>query len=404
MENVEYQGENNQKYNVAISNFEGPLDLLCFLISKNKMDIFEISLSELTDKYIEYINEMQELDMEIATEFMVMATTLLYIKSKKLLPIAEPEDEVECEITEEELIEKIAKYKMYKEKQQELREMYNANFGTFENTPSITSIQRATNVEITNSVLELVGVSDDEGYESIEIQETEGIGYTFNRIDCLTLSKNSTIFLIKNINMVKGYNSIAGYDANGNIIKQTVNIDANGVATTNVNNRIYVMEGINLYFADVPVPWNVAANEGEVNWGRVQGMTFFGRYAYNRTGEGGLYWYDIYDPNYTPGVTKAEENYFKAEAAIIGAHLADHNTEVDGFYTNKGDYSNPDYITVKQEYIAVTEYDNNKAYMWGELGEIDDSRGKTLIAKTYQPEKQTIVSISYGFSSGHMWI
>ena len=104
MENTAEYIENNKKYNVAISNFEGPLDLSCFLISKNKMDIFEISLSELTDKYIEYINEMQELDMEIATEFIVMATTLLYIKSKKLLPIAEPEDEVECEITEEELM------------------------------------------------------------------------------------------------------------------------------------------------------------------------------------------------------------------------------------------------------------------------------------------------------------
>ena len=146
MENVEYLNENNQKYNVAISNFEGPLDLLCFLISKNKMDIFEISLSELTDKYIEYLNEMQELDMEIATEFMVMATTLLYIKSKKLLPIAEPEDEVECEITEEELIEKIAKYKMYKEKQQELREMYNANFGTFEKLPESIKIKRELDI------------------------------------------------------------------------------------------------------------------------------------------------------------------------------------------------------------------------------------------------------------------
>ena len=146
MENTAELMENTKKYNVAISNFEGPLDLLCFLISKNKMDIFDISLSELTDKYIEYINEMQELDMEIATEFIVMATTLLYIKSKKLLPIAEPEDEVECEMTEEELIEKIAKYKMYKEKQQELRDMYNAHFGTFEKLPENIKIKRELDI------------------------------------------------------------------------------------------------------------------------------------------------------------------------------------------------------------------------------------------------------------------
>ena len=146
MENTELLNENNQKHSVAISNFEGPLDLLCFLISKNKMDIFEISLSELTDKYIEYLNEMQELDMEIATEFLVMATTLLYIKSKKLLPIAEPEDDAECEITEEELIERITKYKMYKEKQQELRDMYNTNFGTFEKLPENIKVKRELDI------------------------------------------------------------------------------------------------------------------------------------------------------------------------------------------------------------------------------------------------------------------
>ena len=53
------------KYNVDISNFEGPLDLLVFLVNKNKMDIFSISLSELTDKYIEYINAMQDMNMEL---------------------------------------------------------------------------------------------------------------------------------------------------------------------------------------------------------------------------------------------------------------------------------------------------------------------------------------------------
>ena len=139
--------EQNTKINVAISNFEGPLDLLCFLISKNKMDIFDISLSELADKYIEYLNEMQELDMEIATEFLVMATTLLYIKSKKLLPVAEPIEDENTEITEEELLEKIAKYKMYKEKQEELRAMYSANFGTFEKMPENIKVKRSLDTD-----------------------------------------------------------------------------------------------------------------------------------------------------------------------------------------------------------------------------------------------------------------
>ena len=123
------------KYKIVIDNFEGPFDLLCFLISKNKMDIFDIPLSEITDKYIEYLENMQELDMDIATEFLVMATTLLYLKSKKLLPIAEPEESEEMEITEEELMARLVRYKKYKEKQEELRQMYEQNFGTFEKMP-----------------------------------------------------------------------------------------------------------------------------------------------------------------------------------------------------------------------------------------------------------------------------
>jgi len=176
MDNAKEVLDDNKKINVAISNFEGPLDLLCFLISKNKMDIFDISLSELTDKYIEYLNEMQELDMEIATEFMVMATTLLYIKSKKLLPIAEPEEESEIEITEEELIEKIAKYKMYKEKQQELREMYNSNFGTFEKMPENIKIKRELDVSTLTSkenLLELYNTILKRKFDKINVKSEE---------------------------------------------------------------------------------------------------------------------------------------------------------------------------------------------------------------------------------------
>lgn len=127
--------EGKVKYNIVIDNFEGPFDLLCFLISKNKMDIFDVPLSEITDKYIEYLQNMQELDMDIATEFLIMATTLLYLKSKKLLPLVEPEENEEIEITEEELVARLVLYKKYKDKQEELRNMYELNFGTFEKMP-----------------------------------------------------------------------------------------------------------------------------------------------------------------------------------------------------------------------------------------------------------------------------
>ena len=101
-----------KKYAIKIENFEGPLDLLCHLIDKNKMNIYDIHLSEIADQYLEYLKEQEKLNLEIASEFLVMASTLLYLKSKSLLPKQEEETE---EITEEELIRRIIEYKKFKE-------------------------------------------------------------------------------------------------------------------------------------------------------------------------------------------------------------------------------------------------------------------------------------------------
>lgn len=110
-----------KKYSIKIDNFEGPLDLLCYLIDKNKMNIYDVNLTEITDQYIEYLNAMEEMNLEIASEFIVMASTLLYLKSKKLLPKQEDEEE---EITEEELIRRIIEYKKFKEVSKVLKENY----------------------------------------------------------------------------------------------------------------------------------------------------------------------------------------------------------------------------------------------------------------------------------------
>ena len=110
-----------KKYSIKIENFEGPLDLLCYLIDKNKMNIYDVNLSEITDQYIEYLNEMEEMNLEIASEFLVMASTLLYLKSKNLLPKQEEEEE---EITEEELIRRIIEYKKFKEISKVFKENY----------------------------------------------------------------------------------------------------------------------------------------------------------------------------------------------------------------------------------------------------------------------------------------
>lgn len=112
----------SNKYAIKIENFEGPLDLLCHLIDKNKMNIYEIKISEIADQYIDYINKMEELNLEVTSEFLIMASTLLLIKSKGLLP---NQVEAEEELTEEQLIERIIEYKKYKEITSKFRENYN---------------------------------------------------------------------------------------------------------------------------------------------------------------------------------------------------------------------------------------------------------------------------------------
>ena len=110
-----------RKYSIKINNFEGPLDLLCHLIDKNKMDIYDINISEITDQYIKYIEQMEKMNLEITSEFLVMSSTLLYLKSKHLLPKQQDNEE---EITEEELIRRIIEYKKFKEITKKLKENF----------------------------------------------------------------------------------------------------------------------------------------------------------------------------------------------------------------------------------------------------------------------------------------
>lgn len=107
---------------VKLQVFEGPLDLLLHLIDVNKIDIYDIPISLITDQYLDYIRQMEKQDMEVMSEFLVMAATLLRIKSKMLLP-AEKEPEEESEDPRQELVERLLEYKMYKYAAGELKDM-----------------------------------------------------------------------------------------------------------------------------------------------------------------------------------------------------------------------------------------------------------------------------------------
>ena len=108
-------------YEVTIENFSGPLDLLLHLIKQSKMDIMNIKLEIIIDEYLDYINKMTEMNLDVASSYLVMAAELLEIKSKMLLP--KEEDEEEEEDPKERLINRLILYKQYKDQIESFKEL-----------------------------------------------------------------------------------------------------------------------------------------------------------------------------------------------------------------------------------------------------------------------------------------
>lgn len=108
----------NNQYQIKMENFEGPLDLLCHLVEKNKMNICDIRINDITNQYLDYLQAMQEMNLEVTSEFITMASRLIYLKSKTLLPSL-VEDDKEEEI---DLVQMLLEYKRYKEISKLLRE------------------------------------------------------------------------------------------------------------------------------------------------------------------------------------------------------------------------------------------------------------------------------------------
>ena len=111
------------RFNLPFLNFEGPLDLLLHLVRKTRLDIHDIPISEITTQYMEYLDLMRVLNVEVASEFLVMASTLVYIKSRSLLPVHEGIDEEEDpEEMRRELSRKLLEYERYKDAAKALAE------------------------------------------------------------------------------------------------------------------------------------------------------------------------------------------------------------------------------------------------------------------------------------------
>jgi len=109
-----------ENYQIHLQSFEGPMDLLMHLIAKNKIDIYDIPIATLTEQYLAYLDEMKRFDIEIASSFLVMAATLLSIKSRMMLPKTVVTEDKEEEDPRKELVERILAYRKYQQASLEL--------------------------------------------------------------------------------------------------------------------------------------------------------------------------------------------------------------------------------------------------------------------------------------------
>jgi len=124
-------------YQVHIDNFDGPLELLWELIKKSKIDITEVSISSITEQYIKFIKHMENLNVKIASEFIWMASELLYYKSKALLPTEGIDDEYFTPPLPPELIQKLLEYKKYQGASRQLTKMFDSQSNSFQRTNTV---------------------------------------------------------------------------------------------------------------------------------------------------------------------------------------------------------------------------------------------------------------------------
>ena len=165
-----------QEYRVQFDVFEGPLDLLLHLVKKQEVDIYQINLAKVASEFVDYLNQMRALDLEVAGEFLVMAATLIFIKSRELLPkdqravVAENEEEEDDPRFE--LIRRLVEYKKFKDAAAQLQEREAQMDGTYQRRPAPVEFLRMDDtppgsatvwdlVKIVNQLLKRLNTRDD---------------------------------------------------------------------------------------------------------------------------------------------------------------------------------------------------------------------------------------------------
>ncbi len=170
-------------YNVKLDIFEGPLALLLYLIKKNRVDIYDIPISTITEQYLEYIEVMRSMNLDVAGEFLLMASTLLHIKSKLLLPPQDSEEEPEEEDPREELVRKLIEYQRFKLAAEELikRRLLGRDVFKRRNTSFLDGLKEEDQIiEIEDlSIMELISAFKEILKRLPE--DTQGLEFTVDR-------------------------------------------------------------------------------------------------------------------------------------------------------------------------------------------------------------------------------
>src|SRR5580704_12330360 len=146
------------EYKVKLEVFEGPLDLLLYLIKKDEIDIYNVSLERITSQYLAYIETFQMLNIELASEFIVMAANLMYIKSRMLLPVSQqpPEEDAEEDDPRWELIRQLVEYKKFKDAAQflQVRDSEGAEF--YAATPELPDLSNPVGAPLQLGIFDLI--------------------------------------------------------------------------------------------------------------------------------------------------------------------------------------------------------------------------------------------------------
>ena len=135
-------------YSITIDKFEGPLDLLLHLIKQNDIDIFDINIAQIAEQYLDYIKTMNDLNLDISSEYLVMAADLTLMKSRELLPSVEEEEED----PKEQLIDRLVEYQKYKELSEVFKELEDKRSKSFDKLPSFLDEFKTSETQISSDI------------------------------------------------------------------------------------------------------------------------------------------------------------------------------------------------------------------------------------------------------------